>query len=156
MHAYRSQKLRIFQNAIMSDIRENAEKLDQDMTKYVFTHTLPPVIICLMQLCSAMIVESINMTMLSGRRNVYFCISNFVAIIVISEVDNIYLDAMMDPVMSKIMASGTWQPKIVYRQVRWKSRSAANKMLFMLYLLIKRIYACGYFYFFPFLVFVFN
>lgn len=99
----------------MADIRENAEKLDQDMTKYVFTHTLPPVIICLMQLCSAIIVESINMTMLAGRRDCLGCIKNFVAMFVISEVDNIYLDAMMDPVMSKIKSSGKLQPKIVYK-----------------------------------------
>ena len=74
----------MFNDRLLSDIREGHENLNKDMTKFVMTHTVPPVIIALMQLCSALIVEIINMTMLTGRRDVYMCISNFVAIIVIS------------------------------------------------------------------------
>ncbi len=66
------------------------------MTKYIFEDPTPAILISLMQLTSAFITELLNIIVLSGQRTISRAIANFVAIKVISEIDNIYLNAIQD------------------------------------------------------------
>ena len=55
-----------------------------------------------MQLTSAFITELLNIIVLSGQRTISRAIANFVAIKVISEIDNIYLNAIQDNTLEQI------------------------------------------------------
>jgi hypothetical protein len=65
-----------------------------NVTKYIFEDPTPAILISLMQLTSALITELLNIIVLSGMRTITRSIANFVAIKVISEIDNIYLNAI--------------------------------------------------------------
>jgi len=67
-----------------------------NVTKYLFEDPTPAILISCMQLSSAFITEFLNMLVLSGQRTISKAIANFVAIKVISEIDNIYLNAIQD------------------------------------------------------------
>ncbi len=72
------------------------------MTKYIFEDPTPAILISLMQLTSAFITELLNIIVLSGQRTISRAIANFVAIKVISEIDNIYLNAIQDNTLEQI------------------------------------------------------
>ena len=72
------------------------------MTKYIFEDPTPAILISLMQLTSAFITELLNIVVLSGPRTISRAIANFVAIKVISEIDNIYLNAIQDNTLEQI------------------------------------------------------
>ena len=72
------------------------------MTKYIFEDPTPAILISLMQLTSAFITELFNIIVLSGQRTISRAIANFVAIKVISEIDNIYLNAIQDNTLEQI------------------------------------------------------
>lgn len=72
------------------------------MTKYIFEDPTPAILISLMQLTSAFITELLNIVVLSGQRTISRAIANFVAIKVISEIDNIYLNAIQDNTLEQI------------------------------------------------------
>ena len=72
------------------------------MTKYIFEDPTPAILISLMQLTSAFITELLNIIVLSGMRTITRSIANFVAIKVISEIDNIYLNAIQDNTLDQI------------------------------------------------------
>lgn len=72
------------------------------MTKYIFEDPTPAILISLMQLTSAFITELMNIIVLSGMRTITRSIANFVAIKVISEIDNIYLNAIQDNTLEQI------------------------------------------------------
>jgi hypothetical protein len=72
------------------------------VTKYIFEDPTPAILISLMQLTSAFITELLNIIVLSGQRTISRAIANFVAIKVISEIDNIYLNAIQDNTLEQI------------------------------------------------------
>jgi hypothetical protein len=72
------------------------------VTKYIFEDPTPAILISLMQLTSAFITELLNIVVLSGQRTISRAIANFVAIKVISEIDNIYLNAIQDNTLEQI------------------------------------------------------
>lgn len=75
---------------------------DGNVTKYIFEDPTPAILISLMQLTSAFITELLNIIVLSGQRTISRAIANFVAIKVISEIDNIYLNAIQDNTLNQI------------------------------------------------------
>ena len=75
---------------------------DGNVTKYIFEDPTPAILISLMQLTSAFITEVLNIIVLSGQRTISRAIANFVAIKVISEIDNIYLNAIQDNTLNQI------------------------------------------------------
>lgn len=88
-----------------------------------------------MQLTSALLVELLNLIVLSGQSTISRAIANFVAIKVISEIDNIYLSAIQDPILSKIQEGedgNPWQPVVVYSKLNWQDRTPDNKIWFLL------------------------
>ena len=112
--------------------------------------------VAMMQMLSAMIVEGINMAVLIGQNSTYACILNFVSMLVISQIDDIYISSLSEGTFDRIQDSENWQPKIVYPQVEWVNRSSGNKLLFMFYRVVRGYYISFYFYFFPFLSLVFS
>lgn len=88
-----------------------------NVTKYLFEDPTPAILISCMQLSSAFITEFLNILVLSGQRTISKAIANFVAIKVISEIDNIYLNAIQDKTLDQIKSGDNgepWQPVIVY------------------------------------------
>ena len=75
---------------------------DGNVTKYIFEDPTPAILISLMQLTSAFITELLNIIVLSGQRTISRVFANFVAIKVISEIDNIYLNAIQDNTLNQI------------------------------------------------------
>jgi len=75
---------------------------DGNVTKFIFEDPSPAILISLMQLTSAFITELLNIVVLSGQRTISRAIANFVAIKVISEIDNIYLNAIQDNTLNQI------------------------------------------------------
>lgn len=73
-----------------------------NITKYVFDDPTPALLISLMQLTAAFTCECINILILSGQRTVSKCFSLYVALKVVSLVDNMYLGAIQDPTMEKM------------------------------------------------------
>jgi len=73
-----------------------------NVLKYIFEDPTPAILISLMQLTSAFITELLNIIVLSGQRTISRAIANFVAIKVISEIDNIYLNAIQDHTLEQI------------------------------------------------------
>lgn len=154
--AKRHYKEYIFNLQMRQDAKDKHADFENDLTKFVFEEPVPAILIALMQLSSAVIVEVLNMVMLTGQINVYKCIANFVAIKVISEIDNIYIGAVSDSTLDRIKSEGGWQPKVVYKKLAWQNRDTGNKCLYIFWRCIKTVYICFYFYFFPFLAVLFN
>ena len=75
---------------------------DGNVTKYIFEDPTPAILISLMQLTSAFITELLNIIVISGQRTISRVFANFVAIKVISEIDNIYLNAIQDNTLNQI------------------------------------------------------
>ena len=96
------------------------------------------------------------MAVLIGQNSTYACILNFVSMLVISEIDDIYISSFNNGTFEQIQDSENWQPKIVYKQVDWANRSGGNKLLFIFYRVVRGYYISFYFYFFPFLSLVFS
>jgi hypothetical protein len=97
--------------------------------------------------------------MLTGQREQFDVIVNFIAIKIISEIDNIFLEGISDVILIKITEpedGEEWQPKIVYAKVPFNQRGCWNGFMFFIYKLFKIVYNSVYFYFFPFLCILLN
>lgn len=132
---------------------------DGNVTKYIFEDPTPAILISLMQLTSAFITELLNIIVLSGQRTISRAIANFVAIKVISEIDNIYLNAIQDNTLNQIQSGENgdpWQPVIVYSKLNWQDRTPVNKFWYACLRCVQILYKCLYFYFFPYFVLVLN
>lgn len=107
-----------------------------------------------MQFVSSLLVECLNTFVVAGQQSIRGCVGNFVAVIVISEIDNIYISALNDPTLGRIQAADDFKPKIVYSQVNWLDRNKTNKCQFVFYRLVRGFYISFYFYFFPFVTLI--
>lgn len=146
--------------AFMESRKESLKKKhvlpDGNVTRYIFEDPTPAILICLMQLCSALLTEMLNIIVLSGQRTISRAIANFVAVKIIADIDNIYLSAIQDGTLTAIAAESPWQPVVVYSKLKWQDRTPVNKMWFFILRIVQIIYKCFYFYFFPFGVLMLN
>jgi hypothetical protein len=155
INAKRSYTELLFNIKRKADHKDSKGHLDSDMTLYVFDNPGPALMIGLMQLTSALLVEFLNLVILTGQRNVFRSIGNFVSVRVISNIDDIYRGAVNDSTINRIIAGGE-KPLVIYRKVAWDNRSFSNKLMYSVWRLIKTFYLCVYFYFFPFLIIFMN
>ena len=134
------------------------ERVDISLGLYVYDNAFAGLSIATMQFTIALLTEIINLILITGQKSVIDCIMNFVALKVISEIDDIYLGAMRDPILESIASDngGDWTPKVIYGWVPFEERTIVNKLLFVLLKINKLIYNGFYFYFFPFTVLVLN
>ena len=97
--------------------------------------------------------------MINGQREIFDVIVNFIAIKVIAEIDNIFFAGITDMTLLKLTESvngENWTPKRIYNKIEFSQRKFLDKVLFANYKLVKLAYNSLYFYFFPFLVILFN
>jgi len=86
---------------------------------------------------------------------VFRAIDNFLSVKIISNIDDIYMDAVNDLTINRIKSGGD-KPLVIYSNVAWDNRSFGNKVMYSIWRLIKIFYLCVYFYFFPFLIIIMN
>ena len=60
-------------------------------SEFVFDNILPPLLIAFMQFSSALLTEVMNLFLLTGQTDILAVISGYIAVMVISEIDNTYL-----------------------------------------------------------------
>jgi hypothetical protein len=60
-------------------------------SEFVFDNILPPLLIALMQFSSALLTEVMNLFLLTGQTDILAVISGYIAVMIISEIDNTYL-----------------------------------------------------------------
>ena len=83
-------------------------------------------------------------------------ITGYVAVLIISQIDNTYLEAIRDTTLKKIMSSDDFQPKYVQGFIHHSERERCNKFMFICLKIVKLVYNSVYFYFAPFLVILIN
>ena len=134
------------------------EALDKAPGLFVLDSVFAGLLVASMQYSVALLTEIVNLIVLSGQKSVADCIANFVAFKIISEIDDIYLGSVRDPIIKQMTEDndGDWTPKLVYGWVNFDERTLGNKLLFAFLKINKVIYNGFYFYFFPFLVLVIN
>jgi len=72
------------------------------LTEYVIEERVPAFLISLMQFLIAVSTEIVSMYMLNGQRLIFDVIVNFIAIKVISEIDNIFINGISDVTLKKM------------------------------------------------------
>ncbi len=60
-------------------------------SEFVFDNILPPLLIACMQFSSALLTEVMNLFLLTGQTDILAVITGYIAVMVISEIDNTYL-----------------------------------------------------------------
>mmetsp|Transcript_36562 Transcript_36562/g.26627 ORF Transcript_36562/g.26627 Transcript_36562/m.26627 type:complete len:117 (-) Transcript_36562:163-513(-) len=85
-------------------------------------------------------------------------VMNFVALAIISEIDNMFSDASQDKNMKQYIDDHgeTYQPIICNGGQEFKKRDAKNKCLWIIYLIEDFNHMVWYFYLFPFLSVILN
>jgi hypothetical protein len=129
------------------------------LTEYVIEERLPALLIASMQFTIAISTEIVSLLMINGQREIFDVIVNFIAIKVIAEIDNIFFAGITDMTLLKLTESHEgedWTPKRIYNKIKFSQREFLEKVLFSIYKLVKLAYNSLYFYFFPFLVILFN
>ena len=83
---------------------------------------------------------------------------NFVALAVISEIDNMFSEAIVDPHMKKYIEDNPeeYKPLYINRNINFWDRSCGNKCQYILYWFFDFNHIVWYFYFFPFLCVILN
>ncbi len=123
----------------------------------MFDNVLPPLLIAFMQFSSALLTEVMNLFLLTGQTDILAVITGYIAVMIISEIDNTYLEAIRDVTLKKIMSNGEdFQPKYVQGFIHHSERNCCNKCMFIGLKTVKLFYNSVYFYFFPFLVILLN
>ena len=124
---------------------------------FVFDNILPPLLIAWMQFSSSLLTEVMNLFLLTGQTDILAVITGYIAVMVISEIDNTYLQAIRDVTLKKIMSNEEdFQPKYVQGFIHHSERECCNKFMFVCLKIVKLFYNSIYFYFFPFLVILMN
>ena len=129
------------------------------LTEFVIEERLPALLIAVMQFIVAIGTEMISMLMLNGQREIFDVIVNFIAIKVIAEIDNIFIAGISDVTLLKLtegVEGEDWTPKRIYNKIKFSQRSFLDKIMFSNYKIVKLAYNSFYFYFFPFLIIMFN
>jgi hypothetical protein len=90
------------------------------LTEYVIEERLPAFLIALMQFLIAISTEIISMLMLNGQREIIDVVMNFIAIKVIAEIDNIFIQGISDVTLLKMTEpedGEEWTPKRIYNKI---------------------------------------
>ena len=82
--------------------------------------------IATLQFVAALLTEIMNLILINGQKSSIDTVMNFVAFMVVSEIDDIYAQAQSSPAIEKIKNSDPWQPKIVYDWVPFDHRNRCN------------------------------
>lgn len=69
---------------------------------FVFSHRLPPLLICLMQLLASCITEIMNILVICSSGTVMDVVMDYIALEIIACIDNIYADAVRSRITSEI------------------------------------------------------
>jgi hypothetical protein len=97
--------------------------------------------------------------MINAQKLIFDVIVNFIAIKVITEIDNIFIEGISDEKFLKITQTTDgqeWTPKRIYNKLPFKERTFWNKFVFGVYKILKLLFNSMYFYFFPFIVLILN
>lgn len=85
---------------------------------------------------------------------------NFVALAIIAEIDNMFLDAIRDQYLKQYYEDNPedFEPLIIKKdtEVKMSERPWSNKIHYAFYLLLDFFHMCFYFYFFPFVAIYLN
>ena len=138
----------------LKTIKEQKKRVG-NVTEYVFENQNIAILIALMQLISAFVAELLCIATVSGQRWIWKCFNLFIALKIVAQIDNFYAGSVQDATIERI-SSGSWQPLIIYKRLKWRNRKVANRLWFLLYTVFRTLYKCVYFYFFPFVVLLFN
>lgn len=128
------------------------------LERYYVAHEKAIFLIPIMQGFIAILTELINLVMITGQRNILDVVMNYIAIKIISDVDNIYMaSGILDVTLAKILNSeDEWKPKVVAGYVPFGDRPTWNKIYFIIWKILKLLFNSVYFYFFPFVALVLN
>jgi hypothetical protein len=134
------------------------EKFNREKPKYTFMTYYPAMFIPLLQLITALFTEGVSLFLIANSVTVMDVVMNFVALAVISEIDNMFSDASQDKHMKKYIEENedTFRPLLVSSGIAYKDRSTRNKCQYVLYKLLDFNHIVWYFYFFPFLCVILN
>jgi hypothetical protein len=129
------------------------------LTEYVVEEPLIAGSIALMQFIIAVATEVTSLMMINGQKLIFDVIVNFIAIKVIAEIDNIFIQGISDEKFLKITQTSEgqeWTPKRIYNKVPFEERTFREMIVFVPYKMLKLLFNSVYFYFFPFIVLIFN
>lgn len=134
------------------------DKTCMHLERYYVAHEKAIFLIPLMQGFIALLTELINLVMITGQRNILDVVMNYIAIKIISDVDNIYMaSGILDVTLAKILNSeAEWKPKVVAGYVPFADRPPLNKAAFVVWKVHKLLFNSLYFYFFPFVALILN
>lgn len=111
-------------------MKKKQKRKTGNVTQFVFEDPYPALFISLMQFSSAFLTEIINILALGGQQDPWGCLSLYMAFKIISQVDNFYLGAIQNNTMSA-MQSGSWQPLVIYKSLKWEARDNTNKFFYV-------------------------
>ena len=98
-----------------ADALKDEDDIGRNLGLYVCDNMPVALFVACLQLFSALAVEGLNMILITGMKSPIDCVMNFVALKVISEIDNIYAESILEPgLKGGMIMEGDWQPKIVY------------------------------------------
>ena len=126
------------------------------LAEYVFDSTFAPLMICIMQGSVAVLTEVLNLFLLTGQTDILATITGYIAVLIISQIDDTFLLAISDSTVVKVKSAEDYKPKYVQGTINIKERETGNKILFILLKIVKTLYNSMFFYFFPFLVILMN
>jgi len=116
-----------------------------------FSNTLPPFLICLMQLTACLATEIINIVLICTTPTIMDTVMNFVALGVIAEIDNHYASSLKD----FSLVAAVEEPPVFEnssKSIKFRDRTCYHKFIRTVYKMIRCFYAAYYFYFMPFTV----
>mmetsp|Transcript_12166 Transcript_12166/g.20508 ORF Transcript_12166/g.20508 Transcript_12166/m.20508 type:complete len:144 (-) Transcript_12166:66-497(-) len=108
-----------------------------------------------MQFVISIFAQAINLYLLTYQHTVDHCIIHFVALEVIMEMSQLYLEALTDEKAKEVLHH---HPKIVNRgkDIDFSKRSLFHKVARVIYKFMRAIYCSIIFYFIPFFVWFLN
>ena len=155
---------------IMEDLIEKAntpedekwtqERFDKEAPNYQFRSYYPAMFIPLLQLSTALLTEIISMWLIASQVTIMDVVMNFVALQIISEIDNMFSESSQDKNMKRYVDDNPdeYQPLIVkhLHENPSSERPWGNWFLLAFWRVLDFFYVCMYFYFFPFVAVILN
>jgi len=133
-------------------------KFNLEKPKYTFSTYYPAMFIPLLQLTTALFTEFVSLVLIAQQMAVMDVVMNFVALAVISEIDNMFSDSSQDKNMKQFIDDNPedYQPIICNKGIEFKERPGRNKCLYSIYKFLDFNHMIWYFYLFPFLCIILN
>ena len=83
------------------------------LAEYVFDSTFAPLMICIMQGSVAVLTEVLNLFLLTGQTDILATITGYIAVLIISQIDDTFLLAISDSTVVKVKSAEDYKPKYV-------------------------------------------